>query len=120
MTVRTCSINALAAIRPPCGGCRVTVTCPRAADDLLEQGVEGGGTGDVIQKRFVRGSATTVAYLVDKAPNMALRSHRQRCVCVIDYTGGLTRLFGRLISYSHIEEFYRRSPNLRSDGGASS
>ena len=72
MTVRTCSINALAAIRPPCGGCRVTVTCPRAADDLSEQDAEGGGTGDVVQKRFVRGSATTAAYLVDKAANMAL------------------------------------------------
>jgi len=55
-----------------CSSCRVTVTCPLAADDLSEQGAEGGGTGDVIQKRFVRGSATTVAYLVDKAPNMAL------------------------------------------------
>ena len=46
----------------------------------------------MVQKRFVCGSATRVAYLGDKAPNMAVRSDRQRCAGVIDYTSGLTLL----------------------------
>jgi hypothetical protein len=48
----------------------------------------------VIQKRFVRRSATTVTYLEDKAPNRALLSHRQWCAGVIDYTDDLTLLLG--------------------------
>jgi hypothetical protein len=39
---------------------------------VITMDAEGEGTGDVVQKRFVRGSATTAAYLVDKAANMAL------------------------------------------------
>jgi hypothetical protein len=72
MTNRTCSINALAAIHPPCGGCRVIAGCPIAANGLSEQRAQRRGTDDVIQKRFVRGSATAAAYLGDEAANMAV------------------------------------------------
>src|SRR5258708_24542087 len=69
ITIRAFSIQVLAAIHPPCGGGRIIVGCARAANGLSQQRARGGGTGDVIQKRFVRGSATAAAYLASNAPN---------------------------------------------------
>ena len=94
MTIRAFSIQVLAAIHPPCGGCRIIVGCVRAANGLSEQRAQGGGTGGMIQKRFVRGSAAAATYLASKAPNRARVSHRQRCAGVLDCTSGRTLLFG--------------------------
>jgi hypothetical protein len=68
MTIRAFSIQVLAAIHPPCGGCRIIVGCALAANGLSEQRAQGGGTGGVIQKQFVRGSATSgVTLLLNEA-----------------------------------------------------
>jgi hypothetical protein len=72
MTIRAFAIQLFAAIHPSCGGCRIIVGCARAANGRSEQHAQGAGTGDVIQKRFVRGSATPAAYLGDTASNMML------------------------------------------------
>ena len=103
MTIRAFSIQLLAAIHPPCGGCRIIVGCVRAANGLSEQRAQGGGTGDVVQKRFVRGSATAAAYLASKAPNIALVSHRQRCAGVLDCTSSLSER-----TYQPLTETLRR------------
>jgi hypothetical protein len=108
MTIRAFSIQVLAAIHPPCGGCRIIVGCALAANDLSEQHAQGGGTGSVIQKRFVRGSATAAAYLASKAPNIARVSHRQRCAGVLDCTSGRTLLLGAPFLVQTHEDFARR------------
>jgi hypothetical protein len=92
MTIRAFSIQVLAAIHPPCGGCRIIVGYARAANGLAEQRAHGGGTSGVIQKQFVRGSATAAAYFASKAPNSARVRHRQRCAGVLDCTSGRTLL----------------------------
>jgi hypothetical protein len=77
--------------------------------DTVLDTVEGGQVA--VQKRFVRHAATAVAYLGDKAWNMAQRSDRHRYTGVLDYTGGRTRLLGAHTQTSSGERRATRTTN---------